>query len=37
MFSVLTPARRMAQQPQGKQREDLNSGFRQAAYVSLGQ
>jgi hypothetical protein len=37
LFSVLTPARSMAQQPQGKQREDINSGFRKAAYVSLGQ
>jgi hypothetical protein len=37
LFSVLTPANTMAQQPQGKQREDLNSGFRKAAYVSLGQ
>jgi len=37
LFSVVTPARPVAQQPQGKQREDLNSGLRQAAYVSLGQ
>ncbi len=37
LFSVLTPARAMAQQPQGQKREELNSGFRQAAYVSLGQ
>jgi hypothetical protein len=37
LFSVVTPARPVAQQPQGQQREDLNSGFRKAAYVSLGQ
>jgi hypothetical protein len=37
LFSVLTPARTMAQQPQGQQRDELNSGFRKAAYVSLGQ
>lgn len=35
LFSVLTPAKTMAQQPQGQQREELNSGFRKAAYVSL--
>lgn len=37
LFSVLTPPRTMAQQPQGQARDELNSGFRKAAYVSLGQ
>lgn len=37
LFSVLTPTRTAAQQPQGPQRDELNSGFRRAAYVSLGQ
>ena len=37
LFSVLTPTNTMSQQPQGQKREELNSGFRQAADVSLGQ
>jgi hypothetical protein len=37
LFSVLTPTGATGQQPQGRQREEMNSGFRQAAYVSLGQ
>lgn len=37
LFSVVTPTNTMSQQPQGQQRDDLNSGFRKAAYVSLGQ
>jgi hypothetical protein len=36
MFSVLTPTNISGQQKQGPEREEVNAGFRKAAYVSLG-
>ena len=36
MFSVLMPTTTIGQQVQGPQRDELNAGFRKAAYVSLG-
>jgi hypothetical protein len=36
MFSVLTPIKAIGQQIQGPQRDEINAGFRKAAYVSLG-
>ena len=36
MFSVLTPTKTSGQQKQGPEREEVNAGFRKAAYVSLG-
>src|SRR5437868_12072401 len=35
MFSVLTPSKAIGQQIQGSQREEMNSGFRKAAYTSI--
>jgi hypothetical protein len=37
MFSVLTPTKATGQQIQGPQREELNAGFRKAAYTSITQ
>jgi hypothetical protein len=37
MFSVLTSNRALGQPSPGPQREELNAGFRKAAYISLGQ
>jgi hypothetical protein len=36
MFSVLTPTKTIGQQIPGEQRDELNAGFRKAAYVALG-
>jgi hypothetical protein len=36
MFSVLIPTKTIGQTTQGPQRDELNAGFRKAAYVSLG-
>jgi hypothetical protein len=36
MFSVLSSLKKIEQQTQGPQREELNAGFRKAAYISLG-
>lgn len=36
MFSVMAPTRTIGQQAPGPQRDELNAGFRKAAYVSLG-
>jgi hypothetical protein len=36
MFSVLMPMKTIGEQAQGPQRDELNAGFRKAAYVSLG-
>jgi hypothetical protein len=36
MFSVLAPTRTTGQQTPAPQREEMNAGFRKAAYVSLG-
>lgn len=35
MFSVLTPTKAIGQQIQGQQRDELNAGFRKAAYTSV--
>lgn len=35
LFSVLTPTKTGSQQTQGQNREEMNAGFRQAAYTSL--
>jgi hypothetical protein len=37
MFSVLTPTKAMGQPVQGPQREEMNAGFRKAAYTSISQ
>jgi hypothetical protein len=37
LFSVLSPTKTAGQQMQGQQRDELNAGFRKAAYVSMGQ
>jgi hypothetical protein len=37
MFSVLTPTKTIGQQIQGQQRDELNAGFRKAAYTSVSQ
>lgn len=37
LFSVVTPTKALGQQPQGAQREEANTGFRKAAYTSIGQ
>jgi hypothetical protein len=37
VFSVLTPTKATGQQIQGPQREELNAGFRKAAYTSITQ
>jgi hypothetical protein len=36
MFSVMAPTRTIGQQTPAPQRDELNAGFRKAAYVSLG-
>jgi hypothetical protein len=36
MFSVLIPPKTIGQQIPGPERDELNAGFRKAAYVSLG-
>lgn len=35
MFSVLTPTKTVSQQLQGQKRDEMNAGFRQAAYTSV--
>ena len=37
MFSVLIPTKAIGQQLQGRQREEMNAGFRKAAYTSISQ
>ncbi|QIO36060.1 hypothetical protein [Bradyrhizobium sp. 1(2017)] len=37
MFSVITPTKTIGQQIQGQQRDELNAGFRKAAYTSMTQ
>jgi hypothetical protein len=37
MFSVLTPTKAIGPQVQGQQREEMNAGFRKAAYTSISQ
>ena len=37
MFSVLAPTKTIGQQIQGQQRDELNAGFRNAAYTSVSQ
>jgi hypothetical protein len=36
MFSVLTPLKTIGQQIQGQQRDEINAGYRKAAYTSIG-
>ncbi len=36
LFSVLTPTKAFGQQVQGQQRDEMNAGFRKAAYTSIG-
>jgi hypothetical protein len=37
LFSVVTPTRTIGQQMQGQQRDELNAGFRKAAYTAVTQ
>jgi hypothetical protein len=37
MFSVLTPTKAVGQQIQPQSRDEMNAGFRKAAYTAVGQ
>jgi hypothetical protein len=37
MFSVVTPIKTIGQQIQPQNHEEMNAGFRQAAYTAIGQ
>jgi hypothetical protein len=37
MFSVMTPTKAVGQQIQSQSRDEMNAGFRKAAYTAVGQ